>query len=136
MYGFNDLLDIIATLRSDHGCPWDRKQTLETMKECLANETEEVFQAIDGQDMENLCEELGDVLLVLMMDSQIASEQGYFTAQDVIDGVCRKMIRRHPHVFGGAKAGTPEEGLAMWNEIKRQEKEAKKAAKEAAGEVI
>lgn len=128
MYGFNDLLDIIATLRSENGCPWDRKQTFESLKKCLSDETEEVLQAVDKGDMDNLCEELGDVLLNLAMYSQIAGEQGAFTIQDVIDGVCRKMIRRHPHVFGDAKAGTPEEGLAMWNEIKRQEKEARDAA--------
>lgn len=127
MYGFNDLLDIIATLRSENGCPWDREQTFESLKKCLSDETEEVLQAVDKGDMDNLCEELGDVLLNLAMYSQIAGEQGAFTIQDVIDGVCRKMIRRHPHVFGDAKAGTPEEGLAMWNEIKRQEKEARDA---------
>lgn len=132
MYDFHDLLEIIATLRSDHGCPWDRKQTFESLKKCLSDETEEVLQAVDNKDMDNLCEELGDVLLNLVMYSQIASEQGAFTIQEVIDGVCRKMIRRHPHVFGDAKAGTPEEGLAMWNEIKRQEKEARRSAGGAA----
>lgn len=131
MYDFHDLLDIIATLRSDHGCPWDRKQTFQSLKKCLSDETEEVLQAVDNGDMDNLCEELGDVLLNLVMYSQIAGEQGTFTIQDVIDGVCRKMIRRHPHVFGDAKAGTPEEGLAMWNEIKRQEKEARRSAETA-----
>lgn len=132
MYDFHDLLEIIATLRSDHGCPWDRKQTFESLKKCLSDETEEVLQAVDNKDMDNLCEELGDVLLNLVMYSQIASEQGAFTIQEVIDGVCQKMIRRHPHVFGDAKAGTPEEGLAMWNEIKRQEKEARRSAGGAA----
>lgn len=132
MYDFHDLLEIIATLRSDHGCPWDRKQTFESLKKCLSDETEEVLQAVDNKDMDNLCEELGDVLLNLVMYSQIAGEQGAFTIQEVIDGVCQKMIRRHPHVFGDAKAGTPEEGLAMWNEIKRQEKEARRSAGETA----
>lgn len=130
MYTFSDLTNIIAELRSDHGCPWDREQTFVSLKKCLADETEEVFQAIDNQDMENLCEELGDVLLQVILNSQIAREQGLFTIDDVIDGLCRKMIRRHPHVFGDAKAKTPEEGRALWNEIKRQEK-AQRAAKPA-----
>lgn len=128
MYTFSDLIHIISELRSDHGCPWDREQTFDSLKQCLADETQEVFDAIDHKDMENLCEELGDVLLQVMMNSQIACEQGVFTIDDVVDGVCRKMIRRHPHVFGDVKAETPEERLNLWNEIKRQEK-AEKARK-------
>ena len=124
-YTFEELLDIIAALRGENGCPWDRAQTYETMKKCLADETEEVLQAVDSHDMENLCEELGDVLLQVVLNSQIARERGDFTIEDVIDGLCRKMIRRHPHVFGGQKALTPEEGLALWNQIKAQEKAAK-----------
>lgn len=128
MYTFSDLIHIISELRSDHGCPWDREQTFDSLKQCLADETQEVFDAIDHEDMENLCEELGDVLLQVVMNSQIACEQGVFTIDDVVDGVCRKMIRRHPHVFGDVKAETPEERLNLWNEIKRQEK-AEKARK-------
>ena len=122
MYNFTDLTKIIAELRSDHGCPWDRKQTFESLKKCLADETEEVFQAIDNKDMENLCEELGDVLFLLLFNCQIAKEQGEFTIDDVIDGISRKMIRRHPHVFGDVKVSSVEEGLALWNAIKAQEK--------------
>ena len=81
-----------------------------------------MLEAIDHHDMENLCEELGDVLYQVMIQSQIASEQGLFTVEDVIDGLCEKMIRRHPHVFGDAVAATPEESLDLWNEIKKQEK--------------
>ena len=125
-YSFHELEQIVAALRSEQGCPWDRAQTYESMKKCLANETEEVFQAIDNQDMENLCEELGDVLLQVMLNSQIARERGDFTIDDVIDGLCRKMIRRHPHVFGEQQALTPEEGLKLWNQIKAQEKSEKK----------
>lgn len=125
-YSFVELEKIVAALRSEHGCPWDRAQTYESMKKCLANETEEVFQAIDNQDMENLCEELGDVLLQVMLNSQIARERGDFTIDDVIDGLCRKMIRRHPHVFGEQQALTPEEGLKLWNQIKAREKAEKK----------
>ncbi len=122
MRTFEDLVSIIAELRSDHGCPWDKEQTFESLKECLANETQEVFEAVDNKDMENLCEELGDVLLQVMLNSQIASEQGLFTIDDVIDGLCQKMVRRHPHVFGDVKVNSVEEGLALWNEIKLQEK--------------
>ena len=126
MYTFNDLVNIIAELRSDHGCPWDREQTYESLKKCLADETQEVFEAVDRHDTENLCEELGDVLLQVMLNSQVAKEEGAFTIDDVIDGLCQKMVRRHPHVFGDAKVNTTEEGLALWNEIKAQEKAEKK----------
>ncbi len=126
MYTFDDLVNIIAELRSDHGCPWDREQTYESLKKCLADEAEEVYDAVDRHDMENLCEELGDILLQVMLNSQIAKEEGAFTIDDVIDGLCHKMIRRHPHVFGNARVNSTEEGLALWNEIKAQEKAEKK----------
>ena len=122
MYTFDDLVGIIAKLRSPEGCPWDREQTFESLKKCLSDETQEVFQAIDNDDMENLCEELGDVLLQVILNSQIAKEEGRFTIADVIDGLCRKMVRRHPHVFGGVKVNSVEEGTALWNQIKMQEK--------------
>ena len=122
MYTFDDLVRVIAELRSDHGCPWDRAQTYESLKQCLADEAQEVFDAVDHKDMENLCEELGDVLLQVVLNSQIAAEEGAFSIDDEVDGECRKMIRRHPHVFGGAKVESAEEGLALWNAIKAQEK--------------
>lgn len=125
MYNFQDLTDIITRLRSEGGCPWDREQTFESLKDCLAGETQEVFEAIDKKDMENLCEELGDVLFHVLIYSRIAEEEGAFTLDDVIDGISRKMIRRHPHVFGDAKASTPEECLALWNLVKAQEKSEK-----------
>ena len=122
MYSFKDLTEIIEKLRSEEGCPWDREQTHESLKKCLAEETQEVYEAIDHHDMDNLCEELGDVLLLVMLNSQIAQEEGAFTIDDVVDGLCRKMIRRHPHVFGDKKVNSVEEGLALWNVIKAQEK--------------
>lgn len=122
MHTFDDLVHIIEELRSEHGCPWDKEQTHESLKVCLANESQEVYDAIDNQDMDNLCEELGDVLLQVMLHSQIAKEEGAFTIEDVVDGVCQKMIRRHPHVFGDVKVNSVEEGLALWNAIKKQEK--------------
>lgn len=122
MYTFENLVNIISELRSEHGCPWDKAQTHESLKSCLEEESGEVIAAIDNRDMENLCEELGDLLLQVMMHSQIAGEAGDFTIDDVVDGICRKMVRRHPHVFGDVKALTPEESLVLWNEIKKQEK--------------
>ncbi|GAA6291606.1 hypothetical protein F220043C3_00400 [Enterocloster asparagiformis] len=122
MHTFDDLIGIIAELRSDHGCPWDKEQTFESLKKCLADEAQEVFEAVDNKDMENLCEELGDVLLQVVLYSQIAKEVGAFTIDDVIDGISKKMVRRHPHVFGDIEVNSPEEALALWKEIKLQEK--------------
>lgn len=122
MNNFDDLVHIISELRSDHGCPWDKSQTHESLKKCLTDECDELIWAIDHNDTENMCEELGDVLLQVIMHSQIAAEGGRFTIDDVIDGICQKMVRRHPHVFGDVKVNSTEESLALWNEIKKQEK--------------
>ncbi len=121
-YDFNDLIEIIAALRAPGGCPWDIKQTHESLKECLIEESGEVIDAIDNRDDDNLCEELGDLLLQVVMHAQIAAEEKRFDINDVIQGVSEKMIRRHPHVFGDVKVTSQEESLALWNEIKKQEK--------------
>ena len=121
-YSFDDLIEIIAQLRGPGGCPWDIKQTHESLKECLTEESGEVIQAIDNKDDANLCEELGDLLLQVIMHAQIASEGGRFTISDVIQGVSEKMIRRHPHVFGDEKVSNADESLNLWNEIKKREK--------------
>ena len=121
-YSFDDLREITAVLRSPEGCPWDREQTLESLQKHLKEEAQEVFQAVEARDMENLCEELGDVLFQVMINSQIAIEKGHFSVDDVIDGICRKMVRRHPHVFGDVKVNSVEEGNALWKQIKMQEK--------------
>lgn len=121
-YSYEDFLDIIAQLRAPEGCPWDRKQTHESLKECLLEESNEVLEAIDNKDDENLCEELGDVLLQVVMHAQIAAEEGRFTMADVVQCVSEKMVRRHPHVFGDIKVDSVEEGLDLWNMIKQQEK--------------
>ena len=128
-YTYEELLNIVAELRSDHGCPWDRAQTHESMIKCLREECEEVVQAIEQKDDENLCEELGDVLLQVLMHSRIAEEEGRFSMEDVVDMLAQKLVRRHPHVFGDKKALTPEEGLASWEAVKRQEKEARQRNK-------
>ena len=121
-YTYQELLEIVAELRSDHGCPWDRKQTHESMIKCLREESEEVIEAIEKQDDENLCEELGDVMLQVLMHSQIAAEENRFTIEDVVDMLAKKLVRRHPHVFGDQKAVTAEEGLSSWNAVKAREK--------------
>lgn len=125
-YSYDDFIDIIAQLRAPDGCPWDQKQTHESLKECLLEESGEVIEAIDNKDDENLCEELGDVLLQVVMHAQIAAEEGRFTMDDVVQCVSEKMVRRHPHVFGDVKVSSVEEGLNLWNAIKKQEKESKK----------
>ena len=121
-YSFGDLVEIIAALRAPGGCPWDIKQTHQSLKECLVEESGEGIDAIDNDDDENLCEELGDVLLQVVMHAQIAAERGSFTIDDVVQGVSEKMIRRHPHVFGNVKVSSPEESLELWKKIKEQEK--------------
>lgn len=127
-YTFDDLKDIMRTLRSENGCPWDRRQTHESLIPCLEEEAGEVIDAIRENDPENLCEELGDLLFQVMSHSQIAEEKGLFTIDDVVDGVSAKMIRRHPNVFGDEKVNSAEEGLDLWNRIKSEEK-SKKAQK-------
>lgn len=124
-YDFNDFLQIIAQLRAPGGCPWDIKQTHESLKKHLIEESNEAIEAIDNKDDVNLCEELGDVLLQVVMHAQIAAEENRFTIDDVIQGVAEKMVRRHPHVFGDAKADTEEEIMEIWNEIKILEKSIK-----------
>ena len=129
MYSYEELLNVIAQLRGEHGCPWDKAQTHESLIPCLRNECEEVVQAIEQHDEENLCEELGDVLLQVLLHARIAEEEGQFTMADVVNGLAEKMVRRHPHVFGNEEYGSPEQYQARWEEIKRQEKEAKKRRK-------
>ena len=129
MYTFDDLVNITNKLRSNEGCPWDREQTYESLKKCLKEECGEVLLAIDHGDMENLCEELGDVLFLVMLYSQIAKEKGDFSIDDVVKGICEKMVRRHPHVFGGENPGLQQEGQALWDAIKKQEKARQKCEK-------
>lgn len=123
----NELIEIVQILRSPDGCEWDRAQNFSTMKKCLKDETDEVLSAIDNQDYKNLQEELGDVLLQVVMNSQIAEEEGLFNFNDVVQTLCEKLIRRHPHVFGDIeKPKTPEESLKLWKMVKEIEKQNKK----------
>ena len=119
---FLELVDIFKKLRSKNGCAWDKKQTNKTLIKYLFEEAEEFKQAVRKNDIENMKEELGDVLLQVIFHAQIAKENKWFDIYDVIDGLNKKLIRRHPHVFGKSKAKTPEEITAQWNEIKKAEK--------------
>ena len=119
---FDEFKQIIAQLRAKDGCPWDREQTHESLRQCMLEEAYEAADAIDMKDMENLKEELGDMMLQVMLHAQIAEENGEFTLADIIDGIGRKMIRRHPHVFGSARADSAGDVLVSWEEIKKQEK--------------
>lgn len=125
-YTLEDLRDILRILRSDEGCPWDRRQTFESLLPCVAEEAEEVAEAVRKQDMENLCEELGDLLFQVAFYSQVAQEQGLFTFEQVVDGISAKMVRRHPNIFGGKLPETGGNEGDLWERIKRAEK-AKKA---------
>lgn len=119
---FQDLLDIIETLRNPGGCPWDREQTYESLKSALLEECYEVIDAIENEDEDALIEELGDVLLQVVFHASIGKEDGYFDIMDVIGGISNKMINRHPHVFGNEEANTSEQVLVNWDEIKKEEK--------------
>jgi tetrapyrrole methylase family protein/MazG family protein len=119
----DELIRIMATLRSPQGCPWDREQTLRSLRPFLLEETYEALEAIDRDDPRGLCEELGDVLFEVVFLSCIAEEQGHFTMADVAAGVAAKLVRRHPHVFGDAeKLGSADAVLVKWEELKAAEK--------------
>ncbi len=122
---YERLLEIVATLRSPQGCPWDREQTHQSLRRYLIEETAELLEAIDEADPEQMEEELGDLLLQILLHAQIASETGVFHMDDVIEGLSDKLIRRHPHVFGQDSAFTAAEAAVNWQQLKQQEKEAK-----------
>ena len=119
-----DLVNVMTTLRSQDGCPWDREQTHETLRRYLIEESYEVIEAIDNDDLWSLEEELGDLLLQVVFHAEIASENGYFNINDVITGIYEKMIRRHPHVFADVDVENSDEVLTNWEAIKQEEKSA------------
>lgn len=121
-YGFSDLIEIMKILRGEGGCPWDREQTHASIRKNLIEETYEAVEAIDNGDKALLKEELGDVLLQVAFHSEIEREAGSFDIDDVVDGVCHKLIERHPHVFGDTVAKTSDEVLINWDRIKQTEK--------------
>ncbi len=127
---FERAVSIMARLRGPGGCPWDRDQTFDTIKPYTLEETYEVLEAIDNRDWPELTGELGDLLLQVLFYSQMASEEGHFSVDDVLDRLSNKLVSRHPHVFGDVKADTPAEVLRNWEALKAQEKE-KRLAEDA-----
>jgi nucleoside triphosphate diphosphatase len=119
---FNTLVDIIARLRGPQGCPWDRKQTHLSLKSNLLEECYEVIEAIDEENSEKLQGELGDLLMLILSHAQIASESGDFDIRNVLQGIITKLINRHPHVFGEAKAKDAQEVILNWEELKKKER--------------
>ncbi|MCX6695398.1 MAG: MazG family protein [Candidatus Altiarchaeota archaeon] len=119
---FDELLEVMRKTRAPGGCAWDREQTIESMAEHLKNEADEVLDAINAKDRENLKEELGDLLWNIIFVSKIAEDEGLFTINDVMDGVREKIIRRHPHVFGNLKLETSADVVRQYRKIKSIEK--------------
>lgn len=119
-YTVDDLVKIVAILRSPEGCPWDKVQTHESIRSNMLEEAYEAIEAINQQNTAHLQEELGDVLLQVAFHSQMEAEQSTFSFEDVADGVCRKMLTRHPHVFGELTAADPAQALKTWDAVKRQ----------------
>lgn len=128
-YDIQDFRRIMELLRGEGGCPWDRVQTHESIRRNMIEEAYEAVTAINHDDMGNLCEELGDLQMQVLFHARMEEESGGFTFDDVCDGAVKKLIRRHPHVFGTAEAGTPDEVLQTWDAVKREEKKQKTAAK-------
>ena len=134
MNSFDELKEVVSRLRAEDGCPWDREQTHSSLKAAVIEEAAEVICGINifekTGNPENLKEELGDLLLQVVMQAQIAQEEKLFTLDEVVTGIKEKMIRRHPHVFGNGKVSGSEEVQANWEEIKRKEKKGKEDAGE------
>ena len=124
---FDELVNIISRLRAPNGCKWDREQTHASLKQNFIEETYEALDAIDDNDMKHLQEELGDVLLQVVLHSQIAKEEGAFSIDDVAEGISKKLVHRHPHVFGDVKVSSTQEILDNWEKIKKQEKPHRKS---------
>ena len=121
-YNINDLVEIMRLLRAPGGCPWDAEQTHESIKKNLIEETYEVVEAINKQNNELLCEELGDLLMQVVFHACMETEKGVFDFDDVCNGVCQKLVERHPHVFGETKISGVEDVLTNWDDIKRKSK--------------
>lgn len=127
-YDINDLLEIMRSLRAPGGCPWDAEQNHESIRKNLIEETYEVVEAIDKKDSGMLLEELGDLLMQVVFHAQMEDEKGVFNFDDVADGVCKKLIERHPHVFGEVEVSGVDDVLDNWDAIKRRKKGQKKGS--------
>ncbi len=121
-YTYEDLLDIVKTLRSDGGCPWDMEQTHQSIKHDIIEEGYELIEELDGENWEKVADESGDLLLQIVFHAQIGKENGEYNIDDVINAVCRKLVHRHPHVFGDTKVKDSDEVLANWAQIKRNDR--------------
>jgi MazG family protein len=121
---FTELVELVRRLRAPGGCPWDREQTLESLRPMIVEEAYEVVEAIEGGDPHKLAEELGDLLFQVVFASQIASDEDAFDVRDVVGHIHTKMVRRHPHVFGDAEIETADDVLKNWEELKRNERHA------------
>lgn len=126
-YDFRDLEQVMALLRAPGGCPWDREQTHQSIRRNMLEEAYEVVEAIDEQSPEHLQEELGDVLLQVVFHACMAQEKGWFNLDDVVNGVCQKLVFRHPHVFGDVVADDTAKALNAWDDQKKEEKGQKTA---------
>lgn len=127
-YCVDDLVEIMRILRSENGCPWDREQTHASIRRSFIEETYEVIEAINKEDSHLLCEELGDVLMQVVFHAQIEAEKQVFDFSDVADGVCKKLIERHPHVFGDVEVQSADDVLVNWDKIKSETKQRKTTA--------
>ena len=127
-YNFNDLREIMEILRGENGCPWDREQTHKSIRNNFIEETYEFIEGVDKDDAEIMKEELGDVLLQVVFHARMSEESGGFNIDDVADGICKKLIYRHPHIFSDTSVKDSEEVLKNWEELKKREKGQKSAS--------
>ena len=124
-YNFDDLRKLVSVLRSEDGCPWDREQTNKSIRNCFIDETYEFIEGLDEDDNTLMCEELGDVLFQIIFHADIKADEKCFDIDEVIDGICKKMILRHPHVFSDVNVENSGEVLVNWDIIKNDEKKRK-----------
>ncbi len=122
MQSVDKLIEIVKKLRSPEGCPWDREQTHKSIRGHLVEECAELLETIDLEDFPHMQEELGDLLMHIVLHSEIASEEGHFTFDDVVNEISEKLVRRHPHVFSDKNANNSDEVLQIWKDVKKQEK--------------
>ena len=128
MEEFGQLIDILNALHGPRGCPWDKKQTFQTLRSYILEEVHELLDSVDENDVEGMVEELGDLFFQILFFAKLGEKSGFFNLKDVIKGVSKKLIRRHPHVFGDLKAETPEEVIDHWERVKQEEKKERKTS--------
>ncbi|MBQ7960790.1 MAG: nucleoside triphosphate pyrophosphohydrolase [Clostridia bacterium] len=131
-YTYEDLLEIVKTLRGEGGCPWDMEQTHQSIKHDIIEEGYELIEELDNENWESVADESGDLLLQIVFHAQIGTEKGEYNMDDVINAVCRKLVHRHPHVFGDVKVKDTAEVLENWAQIKRDDRGQKTVAQDMA----